>query len=239
MSLLTPRRRMAYEVLDAPDVLPALVTRSHEDIVRANALFGGTAAVVARVRALAERLPAAPIVADIGAGSGDVLDAVCATLRDTGRRPQPIAVDIVPTLAPAVRLRGNHFVCASILALPFATASVDLVICAQTVHHFTSDMIPAVIMELNRIARCAVLISDLRRSWIAAAGLWVSSFPLGFHPASRHDGVVSVLRGFTGRELHDAVTSTTGVTPSVHAHLGWRLTADWTPQHATRLPSRP
>jgi hypothetical protein len=232
VGLLTPARRMAHEVLDAPDVDPALVARSHEDIVRANALFGGIAAVLARVRVIAPRLPPAPIIVDVGAGTGDVLDAVCALLRDGGRRPQPIAIDTALALAPAARRRRQHFVCASILALPLATASVDLVLTAQTAHHFTAAELPTLVMELNRVARQAVLISDLRRSWIAAAGLWLSSFPLGFHPVSRHDGVVSVLRGFTASELHAIVHGATGIAPEVQAHLGWRVTADWTPQHA-------
>ncbi len=223
---------MRHEVLDAADVSPDLVTRSHQDIARANALFGGTRAVVARVRAVATRLPEAPLVVDVGAGTGDVLDAVCAALRETGRRPRPVAIDVAESLAPAVRQRGSHFVCGSILALPLPTASADLVIAAQVIHHFPPDLIPVVIAELHRVARHAVLISDLHRSWFAAAGLWLGSFPLGFHPVSRHDGVVSVLRGFTPGELRQAVESATGAIPTVRRALGWRVTADWRPGHA-------
>jgi 2-polyprenyl-3-methyl-5-hydroxy-6-metoxy-1,4-benzoquinol methylase len=223
---------MRHEVLDEAGVSPELVSRSHEDIARANALFGGTRAVVSRVRAIASRLPDAPVVVDVGAGTGDILDAVCDALRDTGRRPRPIAIDVAVALAPAVRQRGSHFVCGSILALPLPTASVDLVIAAQVVHHFPPDQMPMVIAELHRVARHAALISDLHRSWLAAAGLWLSSFPLGFHPVSRHDGVVSVLRGFTPDELRQAVRSATGTVPTVRRALGWRVTADWRPEHA-------
>lgn len=223
---------MRHELLDAADVAPDLVARSHQDIARANALFGGTRAVVSRVLAVASRLPDAPLVVDVGAGTGDVLDAVCDALRATGRRPRPVAIDVAQSLAPTVRLRGSHFVCASILALPLPTASADLVIAAQVVHHFPPETVPAVIAELHRVARHAVLISDLQRSWFAAAGLWLSSFPLGFHPVSRHDGVVSVLRGFTPDELQQAVQRATGASPTVRRAAGWRVTADWRPGHA-------
>ncbi|MCC7055384.1 MAG: methyltransferase domain-containing protein [Gemmatimonadaceae bacterium] len=232
MGLLTPARRMGHEVLDEPGVSPDLVMRSHRDITRANALFGGTRAVVARVRAIEHRLPASPLVVDVGAGSGDILDAVCAVLRDGGRRPRPVAVDTAVALAPAVRQRGSHFICGSIFALPLATAAADLVIAAQVIHHFPHHDVHSVLAELNRVARHAVLVSDLRRSWIAAAGLWASSFPLGFHPVSRHDGVVSVLRGFAPEELRSAIRQATGATADVHTHLGWRVTADWHPGHA-------
>lgn len=223
---------MGHEMLDEPGVSPDLVARSHIDIARANALFGGTRAVLSRVRALASRLPATPVIVDVGAGSGDILDAVCSLLRSGGRRPQPIAVDTAISLAPAVRQRGSHFICGSIFALPLATASVDLVIAAQIVHHFPPQSLPAVFAELNRVARHAVLVSDLQRSWVAAAGIWLTSYPLGFHPVSRHDGVVSVLRGFVPDELRRSVHQATGVSAHIRTHLGWRVTADWRPEHA-------
>lgn len=223
---------MGHEVLDEPGVSPALVERSHTDIARANALFGGTRAVVSRVRAIASRLPESPLVVDVGAGTGDILDAVCAALRESGRRPRPVAIDVAIELAPAVRRRGSHFICGSIFALPLPTACADLVIAAQVVHHFPTDVLPAVIAELQRVARQTVLISDLRRSWLAAAGLWLTSFPLGFHPVSRHDGVVSVLRGFAPDELRGVILQATGIHADVHTHLGWRVTADWHPAHA-------
>jgi hypothetical protein len=74
-----------------------------------------------------------------------------------------------------------------------------------------------------------VIVSDLRRSWLAAAGLWIASFPLGFHPVSRHDGVVSIMRGYAGDELRRLVEASTGHSPNVKHHIGWRVTATWCP----------
>jgi hypothetical protein len=82
---------------------------------------------------------------------------------------------------------------------------------------------------MDRVARCRVIVSDLRRSWIAAAGLWLVSFPLRFHAVSRHDGVVSVLRGFTAEELTDTVRQAVPRTPTVRERAGFRVTASWSP----------
>ena len=229
MGLVVPARRRGHEVLDAADVDPALVVRSHRDIARANALFGGTRCVVRRVRALAPTLPAAPTVLDVGGGSGDVLAAVCAALRATGRAPVGTVLDSAPVLAPAVRARGLAFVAGDARRLPFADRSVDLVLAAQLVHHFPDDALAPLFREFDRVARVAVLIGDLERSWLAAGGLWLSSFVLGFHPVSRHDGVTSVLRGFIPAELTAQVRRATGAVPEVRRHPGWRLTATWTP----------
>ena len=82
---------------------------------------------------------------------------------------------------------------------------------------------------MHRVARRRVIISDLRRSWLAVAGLWSSSFPFRFHPVSCHDGVVSILRGFTLAELRALVYETVGVRPAVRRRWAFRLTASWDP----------
>src|SRR5258708_35784500 len=95
----------------------------------------------------------------------------------------------------AVDLRGEprrgmtYAVCGSARALPFRDGSVDVVLCSQLLHHFAGDEIPAVIAELDRVARARVIIAALRRSWLAAAGFWLPSVPPRFQPGTRHDRV--------------------------------------------------
>ena len=111
--------------------------------------------------------------------------------------------------------------------LPFADASVDLVTCSQLLHHFDDREIPRVLRELDRVARGHVIVSDLRRSWLAACGFWLVSWPLAFSRVTRHDGTLSVLRGFTAAELSRHIQLATGRRATVRRHLGWRLTASW------------
>jgi hypothetical protein len=44
---------------------------------------------------------------------------------------------------------------------------------------------------------------------------------------TRHDGTLSVLRGFTAAELSRHVQLATGRQATIRRHLGWRLTASW------------
>src|SRR6202022_399992 len=115
--------------------------------------------------------------------------------------------------------------CADARRLPFANASVDVVICSQVLHHFEDADLDTVLRELDRVARRAVIVSDLRRSWVAAGGFWLVTWLLGFHRVSRHDGAVSVLRGFTTRELADHVLRATGTAADVRRRIGFRVTA--------------
>jgi 2-polyprenyl-3-methyl-5-hydroxy-6-metoxy-1,4-benzoquinol methylase len=118
-------------------------------------------------------------------------------------------------------------VCGDVRRLPLADRSVDVVTCSQLLHHFEDAEIPVILRELDRVARECVVISDLRRSWLAACGFWLVSWPLGFHRVTRHDGTLTVLRGFTAAELARHVLGATGRQAEIRRHLGFRLTATW------------
>ena len=72
------------------------------------------------------------------------------------------------------------------------------------------------------------VVADIRRSAVAAAGIWLASFPMQLHPVTRRDGVISVFRGFSGNELRE-VCARAGITALVKRHPGWSLTAAWRP----------
>jgi SAM-dependent methyltransferase len=231
-TLITPPRRRGFEYLDAPDVDPRLVRRSLADVALANALFGGTRAVLVELGLVLPELSARATLLDVGSGVGDI----AARARDLARRQNVdlslITIDMAETLAVASRARTGNAVRGNASALPFADRSVDVVMCSQTLHHFDDASAGCVLRELDRVARVRVIISDLRRSWLAAAGLWLASFPLGFHPVSRHDGVVSIMRGYTREELRRLIQSSTACAPNVKQHMGWRVTATWRPAPA-------
>lgn len=237
--MLTPARRYGTELLDDPTIDEALVLRSVRDITRANRVFRGTSAAVAEVARHFAVLGARATLLDVGTGLGDVPQAARRAAAARGIALDIIGVDCGFALLERARTQLTHAVCASGIALPFATASVDVVMCSQTLHHFRDDAASALLRELDRVARVAVVVSDLRRSWIAAGGFWASSFALGFHPVTRHDGVVSVLRGFTDDEMRETVWAALGIHPRVRRRLGFRMTTSWTPTHVRRAAARP
>jgi SAM-dependent methyltransferase len=227
--LVTPPRQRGVEILDSPGVDVAVLRRSHRDIALSNALLGGTRAIGAALREAMAQAPDGTLsLVDVGTGSGAILDVAVREGARAGIRLRCIALDLDERLVRGCARRASG-VCASALALPFADRSIDIVMCSLLLHHFTGDDLLRAVAELDRVARHRVIIHDLRRSWIAAAGLWTVSFPLAFHPVSRHDGVVSVLRGFTGAELSALIGRAIGAEPRVARRLGFRLIASWSP----------
>lgn len=230
-SLLTPPRRRGFEILDDPAVDDGVRKRSLDDVARSNTIFGGARAVLVELAcALGDEGGGTLTVLDVGTGIGDIPARAREEARARGLTLSTFGIDISPTLLRAARANGITPVCADALALPIASKSVDVAICSQLLHHFESRDTLTVLRELDRVARRRVIVSDLRRSWLAAAGIWMASFPLHFHPVSRHDGVVSVLRGFTPEELRQLVFTATRQTASTHRRLGYRTTASWAPR---------
>lgn len=227
-------RRAGAEILDDPRCDPVLRERSITDVTRANRLLGGMRAVLAELHlALPGLAPGRDLtLLDVGAGLGDIPAAARDAAARRGVQLVVIGADAAHSLARASAQRLDAAVCADARSLPFATASVDIVMCSQVLHHFPPGEVVALLAEMDRVARMRVIISDLRRNWVAATGFWIASFPMGFHPVSRADGVLSVLKGFTAQELATLIEQATGIRTRVRRRLGWRLTAQWTPARA-------
>jgi SAM-dependent methyltransferase len=225
--MLVPTRRRGVELLDDPSVDAAVAERSHADIARSNWLFGGRRAVLRGVARLLPALGARGVLVDVGTGLGDIPHAVRRMAARRGVELTTIGVDLRASLVASGRARIGEAVCANALALPFADRAIDIVTCSQLLHHFEERDAERLLRELTRVARVGVVVGDLRRSWLAAGLFWLVSFPLRFSPVTRHDGVQSVLRGFTVAELRRLAERAGAAAPTVRRSLGWRLAATW------------
>lgn len=226
VSWLTPARRRGMEVLDDPATPADVRDAAMRDVARSNRLFGGTRAVAKVVESLGPTRRSM-VLLDVGTGTGDI---AARQRRDV----MTIGLDVSESLLRVARPHLDAVVAGSALALPLRDACADLVICSQLLHHFEDSDAVSVVRELDRVSRRWVVVSDLRRSWIAAAGFWLASTALRFHRVTRHDGVVSVLRGFTARDLGRIVRDATGVDARVRHRALWRITAMWE-KRAARL----
>ncbi len=228
-SSIADGRRRGTEILDDPEIDPRLGRRSLRDIALSNRLFGGTRAVLAELATVLPHLPRQATLLDVGTGLGDIPAGARTVAEQAGVTLTTVGLEVAEWVAAAGRARAGTTVVGDGLALPFADGSVDVVTCSQVLHHFFDDDAARLVRELDRVARRCVIVSEIRRSRVAAAGIWAASFALGFHPVSRHDGVVSVMRGFTARELGATVHGATGRAAAVQSRAGFRVTASWAP----------
>jgi len=184
------------ELLDA--ALPeAEVLRSLADLRFVNRWLGSRHGLL---RAVAPHLPPRGRLLDVGCASGDLTAYLCSRL------PGPvIAVGVDCKLlhlreAPGVLRR----VAADARRLPFRDGSFDVVTASLFLHHFDEAELCGLLQGLARLARRALVVSDLRRALVPYV-FGRALFPFLFQtPVSVHDGLVSIRRGFREEELRTA-----------------------------------
>lgn len=227
---LAPSRRRGVELLDDPGADDALATRSLRDVALANRVFGGTAAVLGAMRPLLRRARGEQVtLLDVGTGAGDIPERARAVASAYGVSLSTIGLERTVAVARLAAPRTGLAIVADAFAIPLRDRSIDIVTCSQVLHHFEDQEAVLLLREMQRIAKRLVVVAELRRSWPAATGIWAASFVLGFHPVSRHDGRLSVLRGYRARELDALVRRAVGREPVVRDSIGFRVTASWSP----------
>ena len=96
-------------------------------------------------------------------------------------------------------------------------------------HHLARETCVRWIAALDRIARHAVVLADLRRSRFAMAGMWAVSFPLALRAQTRRDAVVSLRRGYTRAEFNSMLQEAGVLARAYYAPVA-RIVAAWEPR---------
>lgn len=228
------------ELLDDPRADPRAVRRELRDIARLNGLFGGTRAVVRELESIFKTgtrdggrgMGTTWTLLDVGTGLGDIPRAAAIAAQRHGITLRLVGVELNRTAAEAARDVDGADRLALILAdggaLPLRPRSVDVVIASQVLHHLPRDVAVRWIATFDALARRAVVLADLRRSRIAMGALWLASYPLGFGGVTRHDGVLSLRRGYTRAEFNEMLVAA-GVPPVARYRPGFRVVAAWEP----------
>ena len=143
---------------------------------------------------------------DIGAGSGELLRVVAMWARQTHRQLRAVGLDLNERMAESIVEESERFdeissVRGDALRLPFADAEFDYVICSLFTHHLLDQQVVQVLSEMSRVAKRRIFVIDLHRHPVAYF-LYTTVGKLILHSRLvRHDGALSILRGFKSDEL--------------------------------------
>jgi hypothetical protein len=185
------KRVVTEELLDEHDAPRDEMERSLRDLRRFNRWAGGTSTYLRLVRRFA---PNAKVVADLGAGTADLLDALPAAFTT-------IAVDLNIKHLAYQRDRSRAMrVVADAMRLPFRDNSVDIVTSSHFFHHFEPDENAAILNGALRVARIGAMASDTRRHILPYL---FTKLLAKLHLVGRitaYDAPASVARGYTADE---------------------------------------
>lgn len=216
------------ERMDRPGVGVQELRRALAELARINRIFGGTRIVLRYLRPWLSRLRRPIRVLDVGTGFADLPRAIVGWARRKGVALSIEALDhhaeirALATQAcadyPEIRIRAGDA-----LGLSYPDQSFDVAFASQILHHMEGEEPIRLLHELRRVARHGVLVSDLRRgTWpclVTSATLHLASGS----PLIRHDGPLSIRRGFVPAEMLALADAAGWTTPQVFRHAFFRL----------------
>lgn len=201
------KRSLQEEMLDSPNVSTRLLVQNLRELDFLNRHFGGHAVSLSGLKQLVKDKNRIYRIADLGCGSGDWLRYTARWARKNNYKMELTGVDRnADAIRYLVRKSSNFpeikgFTGSYQEYLQSETA--DIYHCGLFCHHLDDDELPALIRTMKTKASVGFVINDLQRSPAAYYGAKAFTSVFRGSPLSRHDGPVSVLRGFRKKEIED------------------------------------
>src|SRR5262245_14142834 len=196
-------------MMDYPGQSPDLLAGDLRNLRRLNRYLNGSRTVLLALERALEHVAHEPIsILDVGTGSADIPAAIHAWSRRRNIAAKVVGLEAEAITAriaaeqnkylPAIRIvRGDA------AAPPFSSGSFDFVVASQFLHHFTEGKIVALLRQWAKLARRAVVISDLVRHPVAYQGIRLLTRLTTRNIMTLVDAPLSVRRAFTLKEWRE------------------------------------
>ena len=222
-------RSYQLERIDTGDYTPAEYKRFLREIRFINRVLGDNWALEKTLLREIERENLREFsVLDVGAGSGELLEAMAKFERKTRRKANLFGLDLNEISAKAIREESKKFreikaVRGDGLCLPFADNAFDYAICSLFTHHLTDENVVRLFGEMCRVARRGVFVIDLHRHRAAYVLYKIFCAVFRISRLVREDGSLSILRSFKPDELKVLGEKANLKNVSVERHFPFRL----------------
>ncbi len=193
------------ELMDRPQPVSAELESDLENIRELNRWFGSYALISMFLSRWIK--PGARLrMIDLATGSGDIPRLVAEYGRKVGAELQIDALDRQSaTLEIAKRLTARYpeigFVEGDVLEWQ-PPEPYDIVFCTLALHHFSEDNAVHLLQRCRDLSRKFVLVSDLRRGWLATIGVHLLTATMFREPMTKYDGRLSAARAFSFSEMN-------------------------------------
>ena len=218
-------RSAADEIMDDASVTEAEFSSALTDLERINRMSLAYRPVlrwldrVVAANGGARRLS----VLDVGAGGGDMLQAVAAWGEKRGVALDLAGLDRSPWAGrhAAGRGRPGRWITADLFDLDEGER-FDVVLCSLFAHHLPHPVLVRFLRWLDARAERGWLISDLHRHPVPWAVVWAGVRLLRMDPMVVHDSTVSIARGFARSDWEKALREA-----GVAAEIRWAFPFRW------------
>ncbi len=205
MFTILKRRALAAELMDDVSHGGAELREALGELRLLNRLFGAAGPTLYGVKRLWRQAgkPNKLTLLDVGAGSGDVNRKLLHWADANGVQLSIALLDVTEeACAEAAKLyageprisvsRGDLFEQKEGIA--------DIVTGTQLLHHFTGSQLEEAARAMVKASTIGVVINDIHRHWLAWTAVWLATRLLSTNRYIRHDGPLSVAKGFRGED---------------------------------------
>ena len=214
------RRVVVPEMLDADAGTEREVRDSLDDLQRINTLFGGVSSTTGMLRKVARGSRTKSLtLLEVASGAGFVPQMAKQRLRSDGIELTVSLLDRARTHLPS---NGVPTYEGDALALPFSENSFDVISCGLFLHHLDPPQVLEFARESLRVARRAVLISDLIRSRVHLA-LTHMGLSLFRSPITWHDAPASIRAAYTRAEVREMLAGCGARRIEINSHYLYRM----------------
>jgi 2-polyprenyl-3-methyl-5-hydroxy-6-metoxy-1,4-benzoquinol methylase len=217
------------ELMDRPQPISAELERDLHNIRQLNRWFGSYSLISSFLKRWITRGMRLRIL-DLATGSGDIPRLIANHAREVDAEVQIDALDQQrATLEIAKRLSADYpnilFTEGNILEWQ-APEPYDMVLCTLALHHFSEEDAVRVLRQCRELSCEFVLVSDLRRSWVGAIGVYLLTSTIFREPMTRFDARLSMARAFSSSELGE-LAKTAGWNDFGHQRFKFARQAIW------------
>lgn len=161
-------------------------------------------------------------IADVGCGSGENLRQIAKWAKRQNISVELYGIDAnLNSINLAKSLSNEYdnifFIQQNVFDKNFGQHQFDIICLSLTLHHFKDKDIEKLLPILHQNVNLGLVINDLQRHWLAYFLFHLYSSVFMKSKIAKHDGKVSILRGFKKEELK---AFSTIVKPS-NLHLKW------------------
>jgi SAM-dependent methyltransferase len=204
-------RSAELEMMDLPGQPRELLAGNLRDLRILNRYLGSYRSVLGGLaRLMREQNLRSFTLLDIGTGSADVPAAIAqwARRRNIAARINAVerdSITVEQAMGHTKSLREITIVRGDALAPPFRSGSFDFILASQLLHHFPDEQIIALLRTWARLARRAIIVSDLLRHPLAYHGIRLLTRGFTRNPMTRVDAPLSVRRACTLAEWGELI----------------------------------
>lgn len=220
------KRSNAPEWMDDLSHPASEINRALKDIEKVNRWLGGHSVSIRGLEPYLKAGGTQPVqILDMGCGNGEFLrhlhrycsrKGIPVNLTGWDRNPRSLELG-----SQGKNPEGLHFECRDILSFPTLPQGEVIIVCNLFLHHFTNAQILEIIRTWKDMGCKAVVVNDLHRNPLAYYLFHVFGFIFRLSRMARHDGRISILRGFTQKDLN-AFNRELGVKGSIRWRWAFR-----------------